>query len=171
MIRGRHGRVDVVYANAGHGEFATLAETKPELVDRILSVNVLGTQLTVQKALPMMPDGASVILTGSISSIKGFEAFGVYNASKAAVRSFARTWANELKAREIRVNVIAPGTVETGIFDYVPNEAKEQFVSPIPRQRIGLPEEVANVALFLASAESSFVNGVELFVDGGTAQI
>jgi NAD(P)-dependent dehydrogenase (short-subunit alcohol dehydrogenase family) len=170
-VRDTHGRIDVLYASAGIGEFASLADVTEAHFDSIFAVNVRGTLFTVQKALPLLSDGASVLMTGSIASIKGFERFGVYNASKAAVRSFARTWANELKERNIRVNVLSPGTIETGIFDHIPNEVKAQFVALIPRGTIGQPEEIATVALFLASSDSSFVNGVELFVDGGTAQI
>jgi NAD(P)-dependent dehydrogenase (short-subunit alcohol dehydrogenase family) len=171
VIKFQKGRLDVVYANAGGGEFAAIGEVTEEHFDKIMNVNVRGLLFTIQKALPLLSDGASIILTGSIASIKGFPSFGVYNASKAAVRSFARTWVNDLKSRQIRVNVLSPGPVETGVFDYIPKEAKAAFVSMIPRGTIGQPEETANVALFLASSESSFVNGVELFVDGGTAQI
>jgi len=171
QVRDKYGRIDVLYASAGIGEFAPLGEITEDHFDRTFAVNVRGTLFTVQKALPLLSDGASVLMTGSIASIKGFERFGVYNASKAALRSFARTWANELKGRRIRVNVLSPGTIETGIFDQIPKEIKAQFVSLIPRGTIGQPEEVATVALFLASNDSSFVNGVELFVDGGTAQI
>jgi NAD(P)-dependent dehydrogenase (short-subunit alcohol dehydrogenase family) len=171
VIKFQKGRLDVVYANAGMGEFAAIGEVSEEHFDKIMGVNVRGLLFTIQKALSLLTDGASIILTGSIASIKGFPSFGVYNASKAAVRSFARTWVNDLKGRNIRVNVLSPGPVETGVFDTIPKEAKAAFVSMIPRGTIGQPEETANVALFLASDESSFVNGVELFVDGGTAQI
>ena len=170
-VRDTHGRIDVLYASAGVGEFATLEEVTEDHFDRTFGVNVRGTLFTVQKALPLLRDGGSIIMTGSIASIKGFERFGVYNASKAALRSFARTWTNELKARNIRVNVLSPGTIETGIFDQMPKEVKEHFVSLIPRGTIGQPEEIATVALFLASSDASFVSGIELFVDGGTAQI
>jgi NAD(P)-dependent dehydrogenase (short-subunit alcohol dehydrogenase family) len=118
-----------------------------------------------------MRDGGSIIMTGSIASKKGFPGLSVYNASKAAIRSFARTWTVDLKARKIRVNVISPGTVDTGVFVGVPKEVKDQFVSLIPMGRIGQPQEIAKAALFLASDDSSFVTGIELFVDGGTAQI
>ena len=110
-------------------------------------------------------------MTGSIAGVKGFPGMGVYNASKAAVRSFARTWTNDLKDRKIRVNVLSPGSIDTGVFVGVPKEVKDQFVSLIPMGRIGESEEIATVALFLASNDSSFVTGIELFVDGGTAQI
>jgi NAD(P)-dependent dehydrogenase (short-subunit alcohol dehydrogenase family) len=170
-VRETRGHIDVLYASAGIGEFASLEEVTEDHFDRIFDVNVRGTLFTVQKALPLLRDDGSIIMTGSIASIKGFERFGVYNASKAALRSFARTWTAELKARRIRVNVLSPGTIETGIFDEIPKDVKDQFVSLIPRGTIGQPEEVATVALFLASNDSSFVSGIELFVDGGTAQI
>ena len=165
------GRIDIVYANAGTWGFGQLGEISEEHFDAVFDLNVRGTLFTVQKALPLLNDGGSIILTGSIAGIKGFPALTAYNASKAAIRSFARTWVVDLKQRNIRVNVIAPGPVETGVFEGVPKEGKDQFVSLIPRGKIGQPDEVANVALFLASDESSFVNGVELYVDGGTAQI
>jgi NAD(P)-dependent dehydrogenase (short-subunit alcohol dehydrogenase family) len=134
-------------------------------------LNVRGTLFTVQKALPLFSNGGSIVLNGSIATIKGFPAFGVYAASKAAVRSFARTWLVDLKDRNIRVNVLSPGTIDTPILDPLGPEAKEYFKSQIPRGEMGRPEEIATVALFLASSDSSFVNGIELFVDGGTAQI
>jgi NAD(P)-dependent dehydrogenase (short-subunit alcohol dehydrogenase family) len=136
--------------------------------DDTFNVNVRGTLFTVQKALPLMRDGGSIIMTGSIASAKGFPGLSVY---KAAIRSFARTWTTDLKDRHIRVNVISPGTVDTGVFTRVPKEVKDQFVSIIPMGRIGQPREIATAALFLASGDSSFVTGIELFVDGGTAQI
>jgi NAD(P)-dependent dehydrogenase (short-subunit alcohol dehydrogenase family) len=132
---------------------------------------VRGTLFTVQRALPLLVDGASVILNGSIASVKGLPGFSVYNASKAAVRSFARTWTMDLKARKIRVNVLSPGTIDTGIFVGVPKEVKDKFVELIPMGRIGEPREIATAALFLASDDSSFITGIELFVDGGTAQV
>jgi NAD(P)-dependent dehydrogenase (short-subunit alcohol dehydrogenase family) len=132
---------------------------------------VRGTLFTVQKALPLFNDNGSIFLNGSIASIKGFPAFGVYSASKAAVRSFARTWLVELKERRIRVNILSPGTIDTPTLDPLGTEAKERFKALIPRGEMGRPEEIATVALFLASDDSSFVNGIELFVDGGTAQI
>jgi NAD(P)-dependent dehydrogenase (short-subunit alcohol dehydrogenase family) len=134
-------------------------------------LNVRGTLFTVQKALPLFSNGGSIFLNGSIASIKGFPNFSVYSASKAAVRSFARTWLVDLKERKIRVNILSPGTIDTPILDPLGPGAKEYFASLIPRGEIGRPEEIATVALFLASSDSNFVNGVELFVDGGTAQI
>ncbi|HEX2471183.1 MAG TPA: SDR family oxidoreductase, partial [Nitrososphaera sp.] len=129
-----------------------------------------GTLFTVQKALPLMNDGGSIILNSSIAGVKGFPGTSVYSASKAAVRSFARSWTAELKGK-IRVNVISPGTIDTAIFDDTPQELKDGFVSIIPMGRIGQPSEIAAAALFLASDDSSFVTGIELFVDGGTAQV
>jgi NAD(P)-dependent dehydrogenase (short-subunit alcohol dehydrogenase family) len=170
-VKSVKGRIDILYANAGTGEFAPIGAITEQHFDSIVGVNMRGTLFTVQKALPLMKDGGSIFMTGSIASIKGFPAFGVYNATKAAVRSFARTWVNDLKARNIRVNVLSPGPVETGVFDQIPKDAKDYFVSLIPRGTIGQPEEAAKAALFLASDDSSFVNGIELFVDGGTAQV
>ncbi len=172
MVKADKGRIDILYASAGFGEFnVPLGSITEETFDKTFNVNVRGTLFTVQKALPLMRDGGAIIMTGSIASVKGFEGFSVYNASKAAVRSFARTWTADLKARKIRVNVLSPGTIDTGIFVGVPREVKDQFVSLIPMGRIGQPHEIATAALFLASDDSSFVTGIELFVDGGTAQI
>jgi NAD(P)-dependent dehydrogenase (short-subunit alcohol dehydrogenase family) len=171
-VKAQKGHIDVLYASAGFGEFnVPLGSITEADFDKTFNVNVRGTLFTVQKALPLMRDGGSIIMTGSIASVKGFEGFSVYNASKAAIRSFARTWTVDLKARKIRVNVISPGTIDTGIFVGVPEEVKEQFVAMIPMGRIGQPEEIATVALFLASDDSSFITGIELFVDGGTAQV
>jgi NAD(P)-dependent dehydrogenase (short-subunit alcohol dehydrogenase family) len=171
-VKGRKGNIDIVFASAGVGEFNVPigSVTEANFVNTF-NVNVRGTLFTVQKALPLMRDGGSILLNGSIASIKGFPGLSVYNASKAAVRSFARTWTADLKGRKIRVNVISPGTIDTGIFVGVPNEVKDQFVSLIPMGRIGQPREIATAALFLASDDSSFITGIELFVDGGTAQI
>jgi NAD(P)-dependent dehydrogenase (short-subunit alcohol dehydrogenase family) len=166
------GKIDVLYASAGVGELnAPLGSISEASFDNTFNVNVRGTLFTVQKALPLMRDGGSIIMTGSIASVKGFPGMSVYNASKAAVRSFARTWTVDLKSRKIRVNVLSPGTIDTGVFVGVPTQVKDQFISLIPMGRIGEPEEIAKAALFLASDDSSFVTGIELFVDGGTAQI
>jgi NAD(P)-dependent dehydrogenase (short-subunit alcohol dehydrogenase family) len=171
-VKAEKGRIDVLYASAGYGEFnVPLGSITEANFEQTFNTNVKGTLFTVQKALPLMRDGGSIIMTGSIASVKGFGGFSVYNASKAAVRSFARTWTVDLKARNIRVNVLSPGTIDTGVFVGVPKEVKDQFVSLIPMGRIGLPREIATAALFLASDDSSFVTGIELFVDGGTAQI
>jgi NAD(P)-dependent dehydrogenase (short-subunit alcohol dehydrogenase family) len=164
-------KIDVLFASAGWGEFAKIGEVTEEHFDKTFDLNVRGTLFTVQKALPLFTDGGSIFLNGSIASIKGFPAFSVYSASKAAVRSFARTWLVDLKERKIRVNILSPGTIDTPILDPLGPDAKEYFKSQVPRGEIGRPEEIATVALFLASSDSSFVNGVELFVDGGAAQI
>ena len=171
-IKANKGRVDILFASAGVGEFNVPIGSVTEAgFDKVFNVNVKGTLFTVQKALPLMPDGGAIIMNGSIATVKGFGGLGVYSASKAAIRSFARTWTVDLKARGIRVNVISPGTIDTGVFVGVPSEVKDQFVAAIPMGRIGQPEEIAKAVLFLASADSSFVTGIELFVDGGTAQI
>src|ERR1700693_5911617 len=170
-VKKTQGKIDVLFASAGMGELSNLGQITPEQFDNVFSLNVRGTLFTVQKALPLFNDNGSIFLNGSIASIKGFPAFGVYSASKAAVRSFARTWLLELKERRIRVNILSPGTIDTPILDPLGEEAKEFFKSQIPRGEMGRPEEIATVALFLASSDSSFVNGIELFVDGGTAQV
>ena len=170
-VKNVKGKIDVLFASAGRGEFAKIDEVTEEHFDTTFDLNVRGTLFTVQKALPLFSDGGSIIMNGSIASIKGLPAFGVYSASKAAVRSFARTWLVELKDRNIRVNTLSPGTIDTAILDPLGPEAKEYFKTLVPRGEIGKPEEIATVALFLASSDSSFVNGIELFVDGGTSQI
>ncbi len=170
-VKKEKGSIDVLFASAGFGEFATLEQVTEEHFDKTFGLNVRGTLFTVQKALPLFNDNGPIVLNGSIASVKGFPAFGVYSASKAAVRSFARAWLLELKDRRIRVNILSPGTIDTPILDPLGDEAKKQFISMIPRGEMGRPEEIATVALFLGSSDSSFVNGVELFVDGGTAQI
>ena len=170
-VKRAKGKIDILFASAGQGELARLEEVTEEHFEKIFGLNVRGTLFTVQKALPLFTDNGSIILNGSIASIKGFPAFGVYCASKAALRSFARTWLVELTERRIRVNVLSPGTIDTPGLDRLDADAKEQFRSRIPRGEMGRPEEIATVALFLASSDSSFVNGIELFVDGGTAQI
>jgi NAD(P)-dependent dehydrogenase (short-subunit alcohol dehydrogenase family) len=170
-VKRQRGRIDVLFASAGQGEFATIEQVTEEHFDKTIGLNVRGTLFTVQKALPLFNNNGSIILNGSIAGVKGFPAFGVYSASKAAVRSFARTWLVELKERRIRVNVLSPGTIDTPALDPLGADAKESFKALIPRGEMGRPEEIATTALFLASSDSSFVNGVELFVDGGTAQI
>ena len=165
------GRIDILFASAGMGELATLEHVTEEHFDKTFDLNVRETLFTVQKALPLFNDNGSIFLNGSIASIKGFPAFGVYSASKAALRSFARTWLVELKERRIRVNILSPGTIDTPLLDPLGAEAKDRFKALIPRGELGHPEEIATAALFLASSDSSFVNGIELFVDGGTAQI
>ena len=170
-VRKEKGRIDILFASAGQGEFGKIGEITEEHFDKTFNLNVRGTLFTVQKALPLFSDGGSIFLNGSIASIKGFPAFGVYAASKAAVRSFARSWLVDLKERKIRVNILSPGTIDTPILDPLGPDAKAYFATLVPRGEIGRPEEIATVALFLASSDSSFVNGIELFVDGGTAQI
>jgi NAD(P)-dependent dehydrogenase (short-subunit alcohol dehydrogenase family) len=169
------GRVDVVFANAGGGEFAPLGAITEEHFDRTFNTNVKGLLFTVQKALPLMPDGGSVILNASIVSVKGLPAFSVYSATKAAVRSFARSWTNDLKERQIRVNVVSPGPIETPAIDKIAGENRDGFLAQmaagVPLGRVGQPDEIAKVAVFLASGDASYVAGVELFVDGGFAQV
>ncbi len=176
-VKEKHGRVDVLFANAGGGEFAPLGQITEEHFDKAFNTNVKGLLFTVQKALPLMPDGASVILNASIVSIKGTEAFSVYSATKAAVRSFARTWTTDLKARKIRVNALSPGPIATPGIDGLagtPEKAQEfkaGMAANVPLGRMGDPDEIAKAAVFLASDDSSFVTGIELFVDGGMAQV
>jgi NAD(P)-dependent dehydrogenase (short-subunit alcohol dehydrogenase family) len=171
-VKLKKGQIDILYASAGVGEFnLPLGSITQANFDNTFNVNVRGTLFTVQKALPLMRDGGSIIMTGSIAGVKGFPGMSVYNASKAAIRSFARTWTMDLKARKIRVNVLSPGTIDTGALVGVPKEVKDQFISLIPMGRIGESHEIATAALFLASDDSSFVTGIELFVDGGTAQV
>ncbi|RKI74438.1 glucose 1-dehydrogenase [Corallococcus sp. AB049A] len=171
------GHVDVVFANAGLGEFVALDAITEAHFDKTFNVNVKGTLFTVQKALPLLKDGGSVILTGSTAGSDGSAAFSVYAATKAAVRSFARTWATDLKGRRIRVNTLSPGPIDTpGLNGLVAGalgekQIKDDLTSLIPLGRMGQPDEVAKAALFLASDDSSFVNGAELFVDGGAGQV
>jgi NAD(P)-dependent dehydrogenase (short-subunit alcohol dehydrogenase family) len=171
VVKREKGKIDILFASAGAGELVKIGEVTEEGFDKIFDLNVRGTLFTVQKALPLFNDGGSIFMNGSIAGIKGFANFSVYSASKAAVRSFARTWLVDLKDRNIRVNVLSPGTIDTPILDPLGPEMKETFKSLIPRGEMGRPEEIATAALFLASSDSSFVNGIELFVDGGTAQI
>jgi NAD(P)-dependent dehydrogenase (short-subunit alcohol dehydrogenase family) len=171
-VKREKGKIDVLFASAGQGEAVPLGEITEQHFDAAFNVNARGTLFTVQKALPLLNDGASIIMTGSNASVKGFPGWGVYAASKAALRSFARTWLNELKGRKIRVNLLVPGAIATPMQEEVlTKEAKEMFESLIPRGKMGQSEEVATVALFLASNDSSFVNGAELFVDGGMTAI
>ena len=165
------GKIDVLFANAGVAEFVPLGKITEEHFDRLFNINVKGTLFTVQKALPLMNDGGSIIINGSVASVKGTPAFGVYGATKAALRSFVRTWTVDLKDRHIRSNVISPGPTDTPAIDGQPADAIARIVSTIPMGRMGEPEEIAKAALFLASDDSSFVTGIELFVDGGRGQI
>jgi NAD(P)-dependent dehydrogenase (short-subunit alcohol dehydrogenase family) len=165
------GKLDIVFANAGVAEFAPLDGITEEHFDRLFDINVKGTLFTVQKALPLLKDGGSIILTGSVAGVKGTPAFGVYGATKAALRSFVRTWTLDLKDRHIRSNVVSPGPTDTSVVDRLPAEAVARIVSTVPMGRIVESDEIAKAALFLASDDSSFVIGIELFVDGGRAQI
>ena len=166
------GKIDILYASAGIGEALPLGEITEQHFDTAFNLNARGTLFTVQKALPLFNDGGSIIMTGSVASVKGFPGFSVYAASKATLLAFARGWLNELKSREIRVNVLSPGPTATPMQNQVlTEEAKRMFESVIPRGKMGRPEELAAVALFLASDDSSFVNGVELSVDGGLSAI
>src|SRR6267142_493481 len=165
------GRIDIVFANAGVGEVVPFGAVSAEHFDKLFNINVRGALFTVQKALPLLNDGGSIILNGSVASVKGTAAFGVYAASKAAIRSFVRTWTTDLKDRRIRSNVVSPGPINTPLANRQSADVIARIVSTIPMGRMGQPEEVAKVALFLASDDSSFVTGIELFVDGGRAQI
>ena len=165
------GRIDVLFANAGIGGFVSLERITEEYFDQTFDINVRGTLFTVQKALPLLNDGGSIILTGSVAGVKGTPDFGVYAASKAAIRSFVRTWTSELKDRRIRSNIVSPGPIKTPIIDQQPPETIARIVSTIPMGRMGEADEVAKAALFLASDDSSFITGIELFVDGGRAQV
>ena len=165
------GRIDIVFANAGVAEFAPLESITQQHFDKLFDINVRGALFTVQKALPLLNDGGSIILTGSVAGSKGTSAFGVYGATKAAVRNLVRAWTVELKDRHIRSNVLSPGPTETPAIGQQPADAIARIVSTIPMGRMGEPEEVAKAALFLASDDSSFVTGIELFVDGGRGQI
>jgi len=172
-IKREKGKLDVVFANAGGAKFAPLGKITEEHFDSIFDINVKGLLFTVQKALPLMPDGASIILNASIAGSIGTPEWSVYNATKAAVRSFARTWTTDLKNRRIRVNAVSPGFIDTPAWHVT--EAAEQHLkmtsSSIPVGRPGTPEEIAKAVLFLASDDSSYVTGTELFVDGGFAQV
>ena len=164
-------RIDIVFANAGLGEFAALGSVTEEHFDKLFDINVKGALFTVQKALPLLNDGGSIILTGSVGSVKGTPAFWVYGATKAAIRNFVRAWSVELKDRRIRSNVLSPGPTETPLVDRQSPETIARMVSTIPMGRMGSSEEIAKAALFLASDDSSFVTGIELFVDGGRGQV
>jgi NAD(P)-dependent dehydrogenase (short-subunit alcohol dehydrogenase family) len=170
-------RVDVVFANAGGGEFMPLGSITEEHFDKTFGTNVKGLLFTVQKALPLMPDGGSIILNASVAGVKGIAAFSVYSATKAAVRSFARSWTTDLKDRRIRVNVISPGPIDTPILDTVmptkeqSDEFKAGVTAAVPLGRMGRAEEIATTALFLATDDSSFIAGAEIFVDGGMAAV
>jgi NAD(P)-dependent dehydrogenase (short-subunit alcohol dehydrogenase family) len=176
-VKEQKGIIDILFANAGVGELALLGTITEGQFDKIFGVNVKGLLFTVQKALPLFRDGGSIILNASIGGSKGIEATSVYSATKAAIRSFARTWAAELKHRRIRVNAISPGPIDTPAFNGLArtkeevDQIKTNLASKVPLGRMGMPDEVAKAVLFLASDDSSFITGIELFVDGGMAQI
>jgi NAD(P)-dependent dehydrogenase (short-subunit alcohol dehydrogenase family) len=176
-VKAKTGRIDVLFANAGVAELAPLGEITEEQYDRTFNINVKGLLFTVQKALPLIPSGGSIILNASIAASKGNAATSVYSATKAAVRSFARTWTVDLKDRKIRVNVVSPGPIHTPAYDRLAQSGPagkqmlDSIVERVPMGRFGEPDEIAKAAVFLASDDSSFVTGVELFVDGGAAQI
>ena len=171
QIKREKGKLDSVFANAGGAKFAPLGQITEEHFDKLFNINVKGALFTVQKALPLLNDGGSIILTDSVAGVKGTPAFGVYGATKAAIRCFVRAWTVELKDRRIRSNVVSPGPIDTPIVARQPGDAIARIVSTVPMGRMGEPDEVAKAALFLASDDSSFVTGIELFVDGGRAQV
>lgn len=178
MVRQRFGKLDIVFANAGGGAFVRLGEITEEHFDKYFDINVKGTLFTVQKALPLMTGGGTIILNGSMVTIKGLPGFSVYAATKAALRSFARTWAVDLIGKHIRVNVVSPGTVVTPAYKHELGMNDEQIkafeadaATKTPLGRSGSPDEIARAVVFLASDDSSYITGIELFVDGGAAQI
>jgi NAD(P)-dependent dehydrogenase (short-subunit alcohol dehydrogenase family) len=176
-VKQQKGRIDILFANAGLGEFAPLGSITEAHYDKTFNINVKGVLFTVQKALPLFTDGGSIILNASIVSSKGMPAFSVYSATKAALRSFARTWTVDLKDRKIRVNAVSPGPIETpGVDGLAKNpgdlaQIKANLASAVPMGRMGTSDEIAKAVSFLASDDSSFITGIELFVDGGMAQI
>lgn len=177
QIKREKGRLDVVFANAGIAKYAPFGKITEEVYDSIFDINVKGLLFTVQKALPLLADGASIILNASIVASKGLSSNSVYSATKAAVRSFARTWTTDLKDRRIRVNAVSPGTVDTpGLNDLLASsetgeQRRKMIASIVPLGRFGKPDEIAKAVVFLASDDSSYVTGTELFVDGGFAQV
>ena len=177
QIKREKGKLDIVFANAGVAKYASLGTITEELYDSIFDINVKGLLFTVQKALPLLPDGASIILNASIVASKGFSSNSVYSATKAAVRSFARTWTTDLKDRRIRVNAVSPGSIDTpGLSDLLASsdvgEQRSKMISNVtPLGRFGTPDEIAKAVVFLASDNSSYITGIELFVDGGIAQV
>ena len=177
QIKEDKSKLDIVFANAGIAKYATLGEITEELYDSIFTINVKGMLFTVQKALPLMPDGAAIILTSSIVGSKGLGANSVYAATKAVARSFARTWTTDLKQRRIRVNAISPGSIDTpgldGLFASAPaGEERRKMIHVLtPLGRLGTADEIARAAVFLASDDASYITGIELFVDGGFAQV
>jgi NAD(P)-dependent dehydrogenase (short-subunit alcohol dehydrogenase family) len=176
-VKQQKGRIDILFANAGGGEFAPLGSITEAHYDKTFNINVKGVLFTVQKALPLLVDGGAIVLNASIVSSKGMPAFSVYSATKAALRSFARTWTVDLKDRKIRVNAVSPGPIETpGVDGLAKNpgdlaQIKANLASAVPMGRMGTADEIAKVVSFLASDDASFITGIELFVDGGMAQI
>lgn len=177
IVKEKHGHIDILFANAGWGEAAPLESATEAHFDKTFDLNAKGTFFTAQKALPLIKDGGSIILTSSVANVRGDAAFSVYAATKAAVRSFARGWAMELKGRKIRVNTLSPGPIKTPVLEKMgltPEQVKQidaQWVLDVPLARRGEPEEVAAAVLFLASDESSYITGIDLAVDGGMAQV
>jgi len=171
LIEAESGQIDVLVINAGMAEYSPLDEVTPAHFDATFSLNVRSPLFALQAALPLMKAGASVVLIGSIADVIGTKGYGVYGASKAALRSFARTWTAELSARGIRINVVAPGPVDTEMMQAASEELRSEIISAIPLSRMARPEEVANAALFLASDESSYIAGAEICVDGGLTQV
>jgi len=177
QIKREKGKLDIVFANAGVARYAPLGSITEEFYDSIFDINVKGVLFTVQKALPLMPDGASIILNASIAGSKGLATYSVYSATKAAVRSFARTWTTDLKDRRIRVNAVSPGSIDTPAArdllasSEVGEKRKKMIADIVPLGRFGTPDEVAKAVVFLASDDSSYITGTELFVDGGFAQV
>lgn len=171
-VRQEKGSIDVLWASAGAGRQGKLGEITEEQFDEAFSLNARGTLFTVQKALPLFNDGGSIVMTGSNAALRGYPDWGVYAASKAVLPAYARVWVSELRDRRIRVNVLTPGQVSSPMMEQVMDERmKAQFESVIPRRAMGQPEEIATAALFLASNDSSYINGHELVVDGGTTVI
>ena len=177
VVKEKHGHIDILFANAGWGELAPLAAATEAHFDKTFDLNAKGTFFTVQKSLPLMKDGGSIILTASVANVRGDAAFTAYAGAKAAVRCFARGWTMELKDRNIRVNSISPGPIETPALEKVGLTAEQveqaiaHFASQVPLGRRGKPEELAAAVVFLASDESSYITGVDLPVDGGMAQV
>lgn len=173
QIKREAGRLDVVVANAGSGEFVPFGSYTEEHIQKTFAVNVNGTVFTVQKALPLMPDGSSVIVIGSITSVLGQPAFGAYAATKAALRSFVRTWTVDLKDRGIRFNIVSPGYVPTPAYDYlgITAESLQSVIAQIPLGHLGTTQDIANAVAFLASKDSSYITAIELVVDGGLTQV
>ena len=177
VVKEQAGRVDVLFANAGMAEVVEIEKITEAQFEAAFRTNVKGIVFSVQRTLPLMPDGAAVVLNASMWTIKGVPGFGLLSATKAAVRSFARTWANELKGRRIRVNVVSPGYCDTPAIEHATGSRAgaeallSRFADHVPLGRVATPDEIAKTVLFLASDDASYVNGAELFVDGGTAQV